>query len=103
MAEVASVDFSNFDTRIIQIDISAAGDVSMYLDGVSLALSTGSSITQRLLDGDGAYGANYATIAQDVVNSFFEGNVAEVLVYGQKLSDDDRDRLVEFLQDKWGI
>jgi hypothetical protein len=104
MGEVVSTDtISNFDDHLVQVDIDAAGNVKMYVDGIELTISGVSTITKRLLDGDGVFGGELTSTASDFIRSVFEGNVGEVLVYGRKIDDTERVNLTAFLKTKWGI
>jgi hypothetical protein len=74
------------------------------------ALFNGASSIKRLdgsqtASGDaGSLGLDGITVGQRAEGaSEFQGDVAEILVYDQELTDSDRDAVESYLSDKWGI
>lgn len=95
----------NFDSQIVQVDIDQDGNVTIYVDGSEVALSSSSleKLKIRLLNGDGFIAAGMSDDEENTAADYLNGNIGEILVYARNLSDTERDELTEWLKEKWGL
>lgn len=60
-------------------------------------------LTIRKLNGDGFLGCEMDAAGIKSKTNYMHGNIGEALVFEGKLSDEDREKMTDFLKEKWGI
>ena len=91
------------DPGIVIHTIDAARLLKVYRNGTFLNSTTLGAGALRQLDGGGFVGCGISSADGTSPTAFFNGQIGEILVYAEVITDNDRSLLQTYLNTKWGF
>ncbi|MBL4708357.1 MAG: T9SS type A sorting domain-containing protein [Flavobacteriales bacterium] len=89
---------NSFSVLTGRTDASASGSRYMITDGFSFSNTIRNSLVNR---GSSVLGAEYTSVA--TIGSYFTGDISELIIYNEDLSDAERTIVIEMLSAKYNL